>query len=178
MIQALETSLTSFCITFCSVHSSLATLVFLLFLEFPERCFCLGPPHCKTVPHRYSHGTVSHLILVSAQISPPQRSFPDSSFQNGTCLHSPSPCTIFPQSTFHHSTCDFFKNWTAALRCLFKKAVGSPVCKSGACCLVTPTMVVIWLSHGRLQKSFEQVSLPPKEILWSPAFKERSWEGA
>lgn len=65
-----------------------------------------------------------------------------------------------------------------ALRCLFKKAVGSPVCTSGAWCLATPTMVVIWLSHGRLQKSFEKVRLPPKEILWSPACKERSWEGA
>lgn len=33
MIQTRETSLTSFCITFCSVHSSLATPVVWLFLE-------------------------------------------------------------------------------------------------------------------------------------------------
>lgn len=172
MTQTLETSLTSFCITFCSVHSSLATPVASLFLELSNYasasvlCTCCLSA-CKIVPPRESHSTISHLILVSAQISPPSRSFPDSSFQNGIRPHSPLPCTVFLPSTFHHSTCDFHRFGRRLLGVYSNRQLAVLCAQVGldACWvqLWWSSWLVIWLSHGRLQKSFGQVSLFQKK---------------
>lgn len=67
----------------------------------------------------------------------------------------------------------------AALGCLFKKAVGSA---QRTCCLVSPNVVVQLVGNSAASWETPEVfwarEFTPEEILWSPACKEPSCEGA